>query len=60
LRVNDTGHGSTPVADAALVLGVTGADDPTAGGLLLALSPADAQKAVAATGRGFAILIRPG
>jgi hypothetical protein len=60
LRVNDTGQDSTIVADAALVLSVTGADDPTTGGLLLALRPAEAAKAVAAQGRGFAILIRPG
>jgi hypothetical protein len=59
LRLDETGHGSTPVAHAALVLGVTGADEPTAGGLLLALRPAEAEKAVAAEGRGFAVLIRP-
>jgi hypothetical protein len=60
LRVNDTGQDSTTIAGAALVLSVTGADDPTAGGLLLALRPAEAAKAVATQGRGFAILIRPG
>jgi hypothetical protein len=60
LRVDDTGQGSATVADAALVLSVTGADDPTAGGLLLALRPAEAAKAVSTQGRGFAILIRPG
>jgi hypothetical protein len=60
LRIDDTGQGTATVADAALVLGVTGADDPTAGGLLLALRPAEAAKAVSAQGRGFAILIRPG
>jgi hypothetical protein len=60
LRVNDTGQDSTIVADAALVLSVTGADDPTTGGLLLALRPAEAAKAVAAQGGGFAVLIRPG
>jgi hypothetical protein len=59
LRLDDTGHRATPVASAALVLGVTGADEPTAGGLLLALRPAEAEKAVAAQGRGFAVLIRP-
>ena len=59
IRVEDAGHGTTPVAAAALVLGVTGPDDPAAGGLLVALPPADAEKAVAAQGRGFAILIRP-
>jgi hypothetical protein len=59
LSMDETGHGATPVASAALVLGVTGADEPTAGGLLLALRPAEAEKAVAAQGRGFAVLIRP-
>ena len=58
LRLDETG--STAVAAAALVLRVTGAGDPTAGGLLLALSPAEAQHAVAGPGQGFAILIRPG
>jgi hypothetical protein len=41
------------------VLGVTGADDPTTGGLLLALTPVEAAKAVAQPGGGFAVLIRP-
>ncbi len=59
LSMDETGHGATPVASAALVLGVTGADEPTVGGLLLALRPAEAEKAVAAQGRGFAVLIRP-
>ena len=59
LRVDDAGHGTAPVAASALVLGVTGMDDPAAGGLLVALRPADAEKAVADQGRGFAILIRP-
>jgi hypothetical protein len=59
LRVNAKG-GPTAVAAAALVLRVTDTADPTAGGLLLALTPAEAQRAVAATGLGFAILIRPG
>jgi hypothetical protein len=56
----EEGGGPVAVAAAALVLGVTGADDPTTGGLLVALNPAEAQKAVAAPGRAFAILIRPG
>ena len=59
LRVDDAGHGTTAVAAAALVLGVTGTDDPAAGGLLLALRPSDAEKAVAAQGNGFAVVIRP-
>jgi hypothetical protein len=58
-RVDESGGGTTSVAAAALVLGVTGADDPAAGGLLLALKPGEAQRAVATPGHGFAILIRP-
>ena len=59
LRLDDAAGRTTAVAAAALVVRVTGADDPTAGGLLLAVSPAEAQQAVSA-GHGFAILIRPG
>jgi hypothetical protein len=58
LRV-DGSTGGTTVAAAALVLRVTGADDPTTGGLLLALTQAEAERAVATTGHGFAVLIRP-
>ena len=47
------------VASAALVLRVTGADDPTSGGLLLALTPQEAQLAVTTSREGFAIVIRP-
>jgi hypothetical protein len=57
---DDAGRRTTPVASGALVLDVTGKDDPVTGGLLLALSPREAERAVAAPGRGFAILIRPG
>ncbi|MBG0569119.1 hypothetical protein [Actinoplanes aureus] len=57
---DDAGRRTTPVASSALVLDVTGKDDPVTGGLLLALSPREAERAVAAPGRGFAILIRPG
>ena len=57
---DDTGRRSTAVASDALVLDVTGKDDPVTGGLLLALRPDEAGRAVAAPGRGFAILIRPG
>lgn len=59
LRLDDEGD-STPVASSVLVLDVTGADDPTIGGLLLALAPEQAGRAVGGPGRGFAILIRPG
>ena len=59
LRVEAAG-GTTAIADAALVLGITGVDDPTTGGLLIALSPAQAERAVARPGRGFAVLLRPG
>jgi hypothetical protein len=59
LRVDETGGGTTAVAAGALVLSVTGANDPTTGGLLLALNPIEAQKAVATPGHGFAVLIRP-
>ena len=60
LRLGAAGGRTEPVADAALVLDVRGAADPTAGALLLALSPAEAARAVAGSGNGFAILIRPG
>jgi hypothetical protein len=60
LRLDDTGGHSTAVAVAALVLRVTGADDPTTGGLLLALSPQEAQQAVITSRQGYAIVIRPG
>jgi hypothetical protein len=60
LRVGDGGGQPTAVAGSALVLRVTGADDPTTGGLLLALSPQEANRAVMASRQGFAIVIRPG
>ena len=59
LRLDDAGGRTTSVAAAALVLEVTDANDPTTGGLLLALSPAEAVRAVATTGHGFAVLVRP-
>ena len=59
LRAGDGSHGPSAVAAAALVLSVTGADDPTTGGLLVALTPAEAATAIADPGRGFAVLIRP-
>jgi hypothetical protein len=60
LRLDGDRDKTTAVASAALVLDVTGADDPVTGGLLLALDPDAARQAVAASGRGFAIVIRPG
>ncbi|WP_250027890.1 hypothetical protein [Paractinoplanes maris] len=59
LRLNGSDGSTTPVAQSALVLQVTARDDPTAGGLLLALSPTEAPHAVAAPGQSFTILIRP-
>ena len=59
LRAGKQDRQADAIAAAALVLGVTGADDPTAGGLLIALTPAEAAKAVAEPGGGFAVLIRP-
>ena len=60
LRVDES-HGTTvSVAESALVLRVTGADDPTAGGLLLALGPDEADRALATAGQSFAVRIRPG
>jgi len=58
-RLNETNESPQPIATAALVLGVTGAEDPTTGGLLLALTPAEAQQAVAKADHGYAVLIRP-
>lgn len=58
LRVDDSGR-SARVADAALVLGVTDADDVVTAGLLVALTPAEAERVVAHSGRGFAVLLRP-
>ena len=59
LRVGDDSHNPSRVAAAALVLGVTGVEDLTTGGLLVALTPAEAASAVADPGGGFAVLIRP-
>jgi hypothetical protein len=57
----DEAHGhTTSVAAAALVLDVTGAGDPASGGVLLALTPAEAEQAVANPGDGFAVIVRPG
>jgi hypothetical protein len=59
LRIDGDRDRTVAVANAALVLEVTGAEDPATGGLLLALGPDEAQLALAVTGRGFAIMIRP-
>ncbi|WP_212986436.1 hypothetical protein [Actinoplanes auranticolor] len=58
-RVPVAGESPQAIATAALVLDVTGADDPTSGGLLLALTPAEARRTVTAPGGGYAVLIRP-
>jgi hypothetical protein len=93
VRVEEGGT-TTPVAQGALVLGITGAGDPLpgdplpgdplpgdplagdprggdppggdplagdplAGGLLLALDPGTAKRAVATPSNGFAVLLRP-
>ena len=58
LRIEDTDR-TTAVAGAVLVLRVTGADDPTAGALLLALNPQQARRAVSTPRLGFAVVIRP-
>jgi hypothetical protein len=56
-----TGDDRSPpaVARAALVLDVSGIDDPATGGLLLALTPAEARRTVAAADHGYAVQIRP-
>jgi hypothetical protein len=58
-RVPGTDGDPQAIATAALVLGVTGADDPSVGGLLLALTPAEARRTVTTPGGGYAVLIRP-
>jgi hypothetical protein len=58
-RVTGTGGSPQAVATAAVVLGVTGAEDPTTGGLLLALTPAEARRTVISPAGGYAVLIRP-
>ena len=58
-RLSSTGESPQAIATAALVLEVTGAEDPTSGGLLLALTPIDARRAVTTPGGGYAVLIRP-
>ena len=60
LRLDESDGSTTPVAESALVLRVTGSGDPTIGGLLLALTPDEAENAVAAPGQSFAVLIRAG
>ena len=59
LRLDNADGSTTPVAESALVLKVTGSDDPATGGLLLALKPAEADDAVATPGQSFAVHIRP-
>ena len=57
-RVEETG-GTTAIAAAAVVLSMTGADDPITGGIMVALRPPEAEKALSRSGRGFAVLLRP-
>lgn len=60
LTVDDASARAVRVADAALVLAVSGVDDPTAGGLLLALRPAEARRVIGTReSTRFAVLIRP-
>ncbi|MEU4216252.1 hypothetical protein [Actinoplanes sp. NPDC026623] len=56
-----TGDDRSPpaVAKAALVLDVSGIDDPATGGLLLALTPAEARRTVTGADHGYAVQIRP-
>jgi hypothetical protein len=51
--------GAHPLATAVLVLGITGADDPLTGGLMLALDPDTARKALNHSAKGYAIVLRP-
>jgi hypothetical protein len=50
---------ATTIARAAPVLSVVGSDDPAAGGLLVALAPGEARRAVRTPPGGFAVVIRP-
>jgi hypothetical protein len=50
---------ATKVADDAVILAVTGADDPLTGGLLVALKPTVAVRAASGGDRGYAVLLRP-
>lgn len=58
-RVPEAGESPQAIATAALVLDITGAEDPTAGGLLLALTPTEARRTVTSPAGGYAVLIRP-
>jgi hypothetical protein len=58
-RVPEAGESPRAIATAALVLGVTGTEDPVAGGLLLALTPAEARRTVTTPAGSYAVLIRP-
>jgi hypothetical protein len=59
LRLGKADAATTTIATDVPVLKVTPPDDLTAGGLLLALTPAQARQAVSAAPQGFAILIHP-
>ena len=59
LRIEDAGR-TTTISESALILTITGADDPIGGGLLVALKPSEARQAAAGSRHGFAVLLRPG
>ena len=58
-RVTAEGARAQLVADDAVILEITKADDLMTGGLLIALTPAAARQAIARPGQGFAVLLRP-
>ncbi|UQU65513.1 hypothetical protein COUCH_04065 [Couchioplanes caeruleus] len=53
------GPHAQPIAAAALVLAVTGVDDPLTGGLLVALTPEAAKETINPAPDGYAVVIRP-
>ncbi|MEV4636135.1 hypothetical protein AB0J80_02165 [Actinoplanes sp. NPDC049548] len=53
------GRSAEPTARAALVLEVTGTDDPLTGGLLVALTPAVAKETVRYAAGGYVVIIHP-
>lgn len=60
VSVDQSGGRVAAIADDALVLAVAPENDPSMGGLLLALNPTAAHRAVGAAERArFAVLVRP-